>query len=169
SSRSPNSRSPKKTCAPTARARSPGTRGRARSASSPSFPKPPTARSTRKRCAPAIRPPPQSPRRAKHERPERTERQGAEARMSYIRITEFADRPKTPNGEWYVPESRSGSVRIDRGDAALAPADADAGRMTTTWTGMRIYRGGSDRKGSIVYMLKYPVPFDYVDEFDAWF
>src|SRR5262249_47389199 len=89
--------------------------------------------------------------------------------MSYVRIVEFTDRPATPSGEWYAPDGRPGSVRVDRGDAALAPADTDTGRLTTTWTGVRVYRGGTERKGSIVYMLKYPVPFDYLYEFDAWF
>ena len=89
--------------------------------------------------------------------------------MSYIRIFEFAEQPAKPTGEWYAPDGRPGSVRIDRGDAALAPAHDDAQQATTTWTGVRVYRGGSERKGPIVYMLKYPVPFDYLYEFDAWF
>ena len=89
--------------------------------------------------------------------------------MSYIRITEFADRPTRQDGEWYAPEGQAGSIRVERGDAALAAPNGGAGHIATTWTGMRIYRGGSDRKGSIVYMLKYPVPLDYLYEFDAWF
>ena len=89
--------------------------------------------------------------------------------MSYLRITEFADHPAREDGEWYALDGRPGSVRVDRGDAALAPAEADTGHVIATWTGVRIYRGGSDRKGPIVYMLKYPVPFDYLYEFDAWF
>lgn len=89
--------------------------------------------------------------------------------MSYVRVTEFADRPAGRDGEWYAPEGRAGSVRVDRGDAALDPANADTGHAITTWTGVRIYRGGSGRKGSIAYLLKYPVPLDYLCEFDAWF
>ena len=89
--------------------------------------------------------------------------------MSYVRIAEYAERPATPNGEWYAPDGRPGGVRVDRGDAALVPANGDTGQATTTWTGVRVYRGGSDRKGAIVYLLKYPVPFDYLNEFDAWF
>jgi len=89
--------------------------------------------------------------------------------MSYVRITEFADRPTQPEGEWYVLEGRPGSVRIERGDAALGPPNNGSEPVTMTWTGVRIYRGGSDRKGSIVYLLKYPVPLDYLYEFDAWF
>ena len=89
--------------------------------------------------------------------------------MSYVRIVEFAERPTDARGEWYAPEGCSGSVRIDRGEAALSPAAGDAASAATTWTGVRVYRGGSERKGSIVYLLKYPVPFDYLYEFDAWF
>jgi len=89
--------------------------------------------------------------------------------MSYVRIVEFADRAAAPSGEWYAPEGRAGSVRIDRGDAALAPAPSDAGSVTTTRSGVRVYRGGSERRGPMVYLLKYPVPFDFLYEFDAWF
>ena len=89
--------------------------------------------------------------------------------MSYVRITEFADLPAQRDGEWYAPQGRPGSVRIERGESALVPMSDQAAHATITWTGVRIYRGGSDRKGSIVYLLKYPVPFDYLYEFDAWF
>ena len=89
--------------------------------------------------------------------------------MTYIRIAEFADRPERPSGEWYASDGRPGGIRIDRGDAALAPARSDAGRLLTIWAGVRVYRGGSERRGAIVYMLKYPVPLDYLYEFDAWF
>jgi len=89
--------------------------------------------------------------------------------MSYVRITEFADLPAQRDGEWYAPQGRPGSVRIERGESEIVPMSDQAAHATITWTGVRIYRGGSDRKGSIVYLLKYPVPFDYLYEFDAWF
>ena len=89
--------------------------------------------------------------------------------MSYLRIIELADRPSQRDGEWYALDGRPGSVRLDRGDGALAPHADGGGDVITTWTGVRIYRGGTVRKGSIVYMLKYPVPLDYLYEFDAWF
>ena len=89
--------------------------------------------------------------------------------MSYIRITECTGRPQGQAGEWYAPEGREGSILLERGDAALGPARADAGHVATVWTGTRIYKCGSEQKGTIVYMLKYPVPFDYLYEFDAWF
>ncbi len=89
--------------------------------------------------------------------------------MSYIRITEFTGRPQQREGEWYAPEGREGSVRLQRGEAALAAASGDAGHVATSWTGVRIYKCGSGQKGPIVYMLKYPVPLDYLYEFDAWF
>ncbi len=92
--------------------------------------------------------------------------------MSYIRITEFSGHPQQRDGEWYAPEGREGSVRVERGEAALQaqPSSSDGtSRMVTRWTGVRIHQAGSDRKGPIVYMLKYPVPLDYLNEFDAWF
>lgn len=90
--------------------------------------------------------------------------------MSYIRMTEFTDRPKRAGGqEWYAPDGREGSVLIERGEQALGAARTDAAHVATTWQGVRIYRCGSEQRGSIVYMLKYPVPFDYLYEFDAWF
>ena len=90
--------------------------------------------------------------------------------MTYVRITEYTGRPAERAGEWYAPEGREGGVRIDRGEAALAaPAAASAGHVATTWTGVRVFKCGSEQKGPIVYMLKYPVPFDYLYEFDAWF
>ncbi len=89
--------------------------------------------------------------------------------MSYIRIIEFTDRPHKPEGEWYAPEGREGSVRLERGQALPGPMQGGAGHVATAWTGISIYRGGSEKKGPLVYMLKYPVPLDYLYEFDAWF
>ena len=89
--------------------------------------------------------------------------------MSYVRIAEYACRPQEPDGEWYALEGRDGSVRVARGDAALAVADGGPGPAATCWTGVRIYRCGTLFNGPLVYMLKYPVPSDYGYEFDAWF
>lgn len=91
--------------------------------------------------------------------------------MSYLRITEFTGLPQERHGEWYVPqEGRRSSVRLERGEAALDPsADGGTGHVSTVWTGVRICKCGSEQKGPIVYMLKYPVPFDFLYEFDAWF
>jgi hypothetical protein len=88
--------------------------------------------------------------------------------VSYIRITEFADVPADRDGEWYLPEGRAGSVHLVRGDAALEAANEAAGQVALSWTGVRLHRWGS-AKGSQVYMLAYPVPLDYLYEFDAWF
>ena len=90
--------------------------------------------------------------------------------MSYLRITEFTSLPRERNGEWYAPEGRPGSVRMERGEEALGRSgDGGAGHVSAVWTGVRTYKSGSEQKGPIVYMLKYPVPFDYLYEFDAWF
>jgi hypothetical protein len=89
--------------------------------------------------------------------------------MSAICIDEFDAKPtKIAGAEWYALEGREGSVRLDRGDATPAIAEG-AGHLVTRWQGLRIYRCGSERRGSMVYMLKYPVPFDFWYEFDAWF
>jgi hypothetical protein len=92
--------------------------------------------------------------------------------MSYVRITEFTGRPRNQaakEGAWFTVDGREGSVQVEHGDAALSPPNADAGHVATTWTGVRTYKCGSEQKGPIVYLLKYPVPFDYLYEFDAWF
>lgn len=90
--------------------------------------------------------------------------------MSYIRISEFAGRQSQTPGEWYAPRGREGSVRVDRTEAAaFAPPRPGPGPLLTTWSGVRVYKGGTDRKGSLVFMLKYPVPLDYLWEFEAWF
>jgi hypothetical protein len=111
--------------------------------------------------------------------------------VSYVRITEYTERPAAAAGEWYAVDGQPGSILIERDDAALAmtggdgsaqpgaalvatPAAAaathpDAGHVATRWTGVAIYRCGSAQPGSRLYLLKYPVPNDYLYEFDAWF
>ena len=90
--------------------------------------------------------------------------------MSFIRISEFDSPPQGQAGEWYAPQDRPSSVRLDRDEAgAFSPPRQGPGALVTTWSGVRIYKGGSDRRGALVYMLKYPVPQDYLWEFDAWF
>jgi hypothetical protein len=89
--------------------------------------------------------------------------------MSYVRITEYAGCPRHAAGQWYTAKNREGSIRIERGDAALVASPADAGHVATRWTGVRIYQCGSQQKGANVFLLKYPVPLDYLYEFDAWF
>ena len=78
--------------------------------------------------------------------------------MSYMRITEFTGHPKERQGEWYAPEGREGCVRLERGEAALGPWRGGAGHVATVWTGVRTYQCGSEQKGPLVYLLKYPVP-----------
>jgi hypothetical protein len=106
-------------------------------------------------------------------------------RASGVRITEYDGRPaRRDGGEWYTVKNREGSVRIEHGDfAAVAssgdaerrwarastPADAAAPRVATAWSGVCTYRCGVERRATHVYVLKYPVPLDYLYEFDAWF
>lgn len=107
--------------------------------------------------------------------------------MSMVRITEFTGRPASPAGEWYAVDGREGSICIERGAAAATAAPGDgarsvatgmarpdtasggAGHVSTTWTGVRTSVFGSRQKGPVVFMLKYPVPLDYLYEFEAWF
>lgn len=89
--------------------------------------------------------------------------------MTYIRITEFRDAPTDREGEWYVPEGREGIIRLSRGELALNAGVSGPGQVATSWTGVRVYSWGTGRRGSRVFMLKYPVPLDYLYEFDAWF
>ena len=90
--------------------------------------------------------------------------------MSYIRITEFTGLGPAPReGEWYTVDGREGSVRLERGEAALDAASAGEGHVATRWTGVRIYHRETGQRAPIVYMLKFPVPLDYLYEFDAWF
>lgn len=111
--------------------------------------------------------------------------------MSYVRITEYTGRPQHAAGGWYAVDGQPGSLHIEHGDAALSMTGVDgsalagaaivatpavsaathrqAGYVATRWTGVRIYQCGSEQKGSRVFMLKYPVPDDYLCEFDAWF
>ena len=89
--------------------------------------------------------------------------------MNYVRILEYAVLPDRPQGEWYAHEGSSAVVRLVRSNDLLDDAGEDDSRATTSWTGVRTYRCGSERQGSLVFMLKYPVPLDYQDEFDAWF
>ena len=111
--------------------------------------------------------------------------------MSYVRITEYTRRPQRPQGEWYTVKDFAGSIHVERDAAALsmpsavapallgattvatpsvaAPSVLDAGHVATRWTGVRIYQCGSQQQGANVYLLKYPVPDDFLYEFDAWF
>ncbi|MEO8080859.1 MAG: hypothetical protein ABI641_10030 [Caldimonas sp.] len=92
--------------------------------------------------------------------------------MSSIRISEFATRVPGAGagGEWYAPETGGGVVRIERGLDLSRPLESSTTKEATTcWQGLRLCTFGSDRRGSLAYLLKYPVPLDYLDEFDAWF
>ncbi len=91
--------------------------------------------------------------------------------MSYLSIVEHAVRSQAPGADWYAPEGHGGSVHLLRGDAALADHvdTTRAGNVVTRWTGVRIGHGGTLHKGSMVFALKYPVPLEFLYEFDAWF
>jgi hypothetical protein len=78
--------------------------------------------------------------------------------MTYIRILEFANLRERPEGAWHTREQGGGAVLVQRGDAPLPPADDEARHAVTVWNGVRLWQCGSDRRGSMVFILKYPVP-----------
>src|ERR1700687_5899628 len=122
--------------------------------SSPCFrncPRPPTGRSIRKRCARASRRQIPHPKKRKPTRELARHHGNGSLCMSYVRITEFTGLGPAPrDGEWYTVDGREGSVRLERGEAALDAASAGEGHVATRWTGVRIYHRET---APIVYML----------------
>jgi hypothetical protein len=88
--------------------------------------------------------------------------------MSDITITQYGARPATANGrDWYGIDGEDGSILFARDNDA---ADAeDTGHVVNTWSGVQVLAAGSDRRGAAAYHLRFPVPDDFVDEFDAWY
>jgi len=91
--------------------------------------------------------------------------------MSYVRIQEWRRRPAgEAAGEWYAVEDGEGSVSVTRGETALRdPAGPPIADLVTDWVGVRAFSTGSGRRGTMAYLLKYPVPDDFRWEFEAWF
>jgi hypothetical protein len=89
--------------------------------------------------------------------------------MSYVRICEFARRVHgAASAEWFARDGSSEFVRIER--EASGPPDPEPDREAlSSWSGCCTRRFGQARRGSRVFLLKYPVPLDYLYEFDAWF
>lgn len=90
--------------------------------------------------------------------------------MSAVRIQEWDARPAgEAAGDWYAVEGGQGLVRLARDDEALRAPAAPARGLRTDWLGVRGFSSGSGRRGSMVYVLKYPVPDEFRWEFEAWF
>lgn len=90
--------------------------------------------------------------------------------MSYVRIGEFAQRMEGGDaGQWFAREAGTGFVRIERAGMGLVCDDNVDRRALVTWTGCCTRVFGEQRANTLTYLLKYPVPPDYMDEFDAWF
>jgi hypothetical protein len=86
-----------------------------------------------------------------------------------VTIIRYDDRPAVAGGrEWYAIDGEDGSMLFARGDDAAGDIDA-AGHVVGTWTGTRVLAAGSDKRGAAAYHLRFPVPDDFVDEFDAWY
>ena len=88
--------------------------------------------------------------------------------MSYLRILEFARAPDTRAGEWYARDG-GGAVCLEHAATPLTARSSNAASATTSWHGVLTYECGVRRKASLVFMLKYPVPCEFQDEFAAWF
>lgn len=87
-----------------------------------------------------------------------------------VRIQEWDVRPPgQAAGEWHAVEGKEGCVRVMRGDEALVAPSTPAPGLRTDWLGVRAFASGSGRRGSMVYVLKYPVPDEFRWEFEAWF
>jgi acyl-CoA synthetase (AMP-forming)/AMP-acid ligase II len=109
---------------------SPASRNHGKSPSWPSFRKPRTAKSTRRRCA-------TNTRRARR-------RPCAHELRPHHRVRRFA----RATGRRMVRAAGSTGQRAHRARRERARSGAPrAAHATITWTGVRIYRGGSDRRG----------------------
>ena len=90
--------------------------------------------------------------------------------MSYVRIGHYAARGEPGDGgEWFARDGTSEFVRIERNLAGAWPALQPDSRALESWTGCLTRTFGQRREGAITYLLEYPVPLDYLHEFDAWF
>jgi hypothetical protein len=88
--------------------------------------------------------------------------------MNDVTIIRFNDRPtSTADHEWYGVDGEDGSMLFARTSDAGDPGGA--GHLVNTWTGTRVLAAGSERRGAAAYHLRFPVPDDFIDEFDAWY
>lgn len=90
--------------------------------------------------------------------------------MSYVRIGQYAQYTNAGDGSrWFTRDGSSEFVRIEQDAAGPTPALEPDAHALVSWTGFHMRTFGDRRDGAITYLLKYPVPDDYVSEFDAWF
>ncbi|HVO88838.1 MAG TPA: hypothetical protein VMV45_09865 [Casimicrobiaceae bacterium] len=90
--------------------------------------------------------------------------------MSYVRISQFTQRDEPGAGsEWFTRDGTGEFVRIDRDASGGSLPFEPESRALVSWAGCRTRAYGERRNGAITYLLKYPVPLDYLYEFDAWF
>ena len=90
--------------------------------------------------------------------------------MSYVRIGHYAQRgDEGDDSQWFTRDGTSEFVRIERDPAGPSPAFEPDPRALVSWKGCLTRIFGRRREGAITYVLEYPVPLDYLYEFDAWF
>ena len=90
--------------------------------------------------------------------------------MTYVRITHHLEPgSKSERTDWYTCDETSQFVRIERTPVERSP-DLESDRQAlASWIGCHSRTFGRRQEGTITYLLKYPVPPDYFNEFDAWF
>lgn len=90
--------------------------------------------------------------------------------MSDVTIIRFAGRPEAADGlEWYGIDDQPGSMLFAREAHALDTLAERAGGGVDTWSGRLVLATGEERRGAAAYHLRFPVPDDFVVEFDAWY
>lgn len=90
--------------------------------------------------------------------------------MTYVRISHYAELGAASDAsDWYICDETSQFVRIERTSIERSPELTADTRALVTWSGCHARAFGRRQEGAITYLLKYPVPPDYFNEFDAWF
>jgi hypothetical protein len=88
--------------------------------------------------------------------------------MSEVTIVRYSAKLESAAGpEWYGIDGDEGSMVFARN--GKTPDTDGAGHVVNTLTGARVLDAGSDRRGAAAYHLRFPVPDDFADEFDAWY
>lgn len=90
--------------------------------------------------------------------------------MTYVRIGDYRERGETlDESEWYICDATSQFVRIERSVVDRSPELKSDTRALASWIGCHTRTFGRRQESTFAYLLKYPVPADFFNEFDAWF
>jgi hypothetical protein len=90
--------------------------------------------------------------------------------MTCVRISHYVECGATSGeSDWYFCDATSQFVRIERTSVEQSPGLEPDARALVSWIGCHTRAFGRRQEGTITYVLTYPVPLDYFNEFDAWF